>query len=67
VSIALVARQAAWAADDLFRVGAGAVVFEAAREAVWVILERAGFGADLALAGLAGAFPVNACLLCSLA
>ena len=43
-------------AHDLLGVGARAVVAETAAEAIGVALERAGFGADLALAGLAGFF-----------
>ncbi|OMP13662.1 hypothetical protein COLO4_01196 [Corchorus olitorius] len=48
-------------ADDLFRIRARAVVAEAAAEAVGVAFQRAGLGADLALAGLSSALPVDGC------
>src|SRR5450759_1622922 len=38
-----------------------AVVLEAAREAVRIVLQRAGLGADLSQSLLALAFPVHAC------
>ncbi len=47
-------------AHDLLGIGALAVVAEAAGKAVGVLVQCAGLGADLALAGLAGTFPVNA-------
>src|SRR5450759_1344682 len=48
-------------AQDFLGVGAAAVVLEAAREAVRIVLQRAGLGADLSQSLLALAFPVNAC------
>ena len=48
-------------AQDFLRVGAAAVVFEAAREAVRIVLQRAGLGADPANPLLALALPVHAC------
>ena len=46
-------------ADDLLGIGALAVVLEAGFEAVRIVLQRTGLGADAAGAGLA-AFPVDA-------
>ncbi len=47
-------------AQNLFGVGALAVVAKPAGKAVGVAVQRARLGADLALACLAGPFPVNA-------
>ena len=46
-------------AQDLLGVSAAPVVFEAARKSVGVVFQRTGFGANLALALLALAFPVH--------
>ena len=43
-------------ADQFFRIGAG-LAFEAAREAIGVIVERAALGRDCALAVLDAALP----------
>src|ERR1017187_8842275 len=61
VSTLLLASPALSQANENAIVKHAAVVLEAAREAVRIVLQRAGLGADLSQSLLALAFPVHAC------